>query len=162
VMRIADETQQMIEYSHALEVKSQQLHSTAQQLKAANALLHDLHRQKDDFLSHVSHEVRTPMTSIRSFAEILLTVDDLTPVQRERFITAIHKEGVRRTRLIDAILDLSAREHGGRGWENVPVGAEGAREQALMVCEALARKRGVALENGPRAESAIVLADAGR
>lgn len=162
VMRIADETQQMIEYSHALEVKSQELHSTAQQLKAANALLHDLHRQKDDFLSQVSHEVRTPMTSIRSFAEILLTVDDLTDAQRERFITTIHKESVRLTRLLDDILDLSALEHGERGWENIPVDAEGALEQALMVCEALARKRGVALENGPRAANATVMADAGR
>src|SRR5690606_14572234 len=155
-------TQQMIEYSHALEVKSQELHSTAQQLKAANALLHDLHRQKDDFLSQVSHEVRTPMTSIRSFAEILLTVDDLTTAQRERFVTTIHNESVRLTRLLDDILDLSALEQGERGWENAPVDAEGALEQALMVCEGLARMRGVTLEDGPRAGGAIVLADAGR
>ena len=39
-------------------------------------MLRALAPQKDDFLSQVSHEVRTPMTSIRSFSEILL--DDRT------------------------------------------------------------------------------------
>ena len=102
------------------------------------------------------------MTSIRSFAEILLTVDDLTTAQRERFVTTIHNESVRLTRLLDDILDLSALEQGERGWENAPVDAEGALEQALMVCEGLARMRGVTLEYGPRAGGAIVLADAGR
>ncbi len=162
VMRIADETQQFIEYSHALEVKSQELHTAAQQLKAANALLQELHRQKDDFLSQVSHEVRTPMTSIRSFAEILLSVDDLEPAQRERFLATIHNESVRLTRLLDDILDLSALEHGGRGWDNTPVDAEQVLDQAKMVCEALARKRFVVIEDGPRPARAIVLADAGR
>ncbi|MCO5119060.1 MAG: sensor histidine kinase [Burkholderiaceae bacterium] len=162
VMRIADETQQVIEYSHVLEMKSQELHTAAQKLQEANALLQELHRQKDDFLSQVSHEVRTPMTSIRSFAEILLSVDDLPPAQRQRFITTIHNESVRLTRLLDDILDLSALEQGERGWENVPVDAEEVLDQAAMVCEAIARKRFVVIENGPRAGSAIVLADAGR
>ncbi|MFA7505088.1 MAG: ATP-binding protein [Burkholderiaceae bacterium] len=162
VMRMADETQQMIEYSHALEAKSEELRSTARQLQAANALLHELHRQKDDFLSQVSHEVRTPMTSIRSFAEILLTVGDLTPEQRERFVTTVHNESVRLTRLLDDILDLSALEQGERGWENVPVDAEEVLDQAVMVCEALARKRGVIIENGARVGNATVLGDAGR
>ena len=138
---MADETQQAIEYSHALELKSQELHSTAQQLKEANGLLQDLHRQKDDFLSQVSHELRTPMTSIRSFAEILREPEDLTSAQRVRFIGTIHNESVRLTRLLDEILDLSALEHGERNWENVPVDAEQVLEQAIAVCEALAKKR---------------------
>ena len=162
VMRIAGETQQFIEYSHALEVKSQELHVAAQQLKEANALLQELHRQKDDFLSQVSHEVRTPMTSIRSFAEILLSVDDLAPAQRQRFLATIHNESVRLTRLLDDILDLSALEHGERGWDNVPVDAEEVLDQATMVCEALARKRVVTIESGPRAGRAFVLGDSGR
>ncbi|CAM5292283.1 Na+/proline symporter/nitrogen-specific signal transduction histidine kinase [Aquamicrobium terrae] len=162
VMQIADETQQAIEYSHALEVKSQELHSTAQQLQEANAQLQDLHRQKDEFLSQVSHEVRTPMTSIRSFAEILMAPEDLTGEQRARFIATIHNESVRLTRLLDEILDLSALEHGERGWENVPVDAEDVLDQAIAVCEALARKRLVSIESGARAGSCLVLADTGR
>lgn len=162
MMQIADETQQAIEYSHALELKSQELHFTAQQLKEANALLKELHQQKDEFLSQVSHEVRTPMTSIRSFAEILMVPEDLTPEQRVRFVSTIHNESVRLTKLLDEILDLSALEQGERDWENVPVDAEQVLEQAIAVCEALARKRFVSIENGVRAGSCIVLADTGR
>jgi len=162
MMQIADETQQAIEYSHALEAKSQELHSTARQLKEANALLQDLHRQKDDFLSQVSHELRTPMTSLRSFAEILMAPEDLTEAQKRRFTATIHRESVRLTKLLDEILDLSALEHGERGWENVPVDAEDVLEQAIAVCEALAEKRLVAIRSGPRIGRCIVLADAGR
>ena len=68
----------------------------------------------------VSHEVRTPMTSIRSFSEILLTDPNLSEAQRERFVSTIHHESLRLTKLLDEILDLSALEQGERGWENVP------------------------------------------
>jgi signal transduction histidine kinase len=102
------------------------------------------------------------MTSIRSFAEILMAPDELTQQQRARFITTIHNESVRLTKLLDEILDLSALEQGERDWENVPVDAEAILDQAIAVCEALARKRLVTIESGPRAGSCVVLGDAGR
>ncbi|MGB3834156.1 MAG: sensor histidine kinase [Mesorhizobium sp.] len=162
VMRIAGETQQVIEYSHELEQTSQELRETAQKLREANALLHELHRQKDDFLSQVSHEVRTPMTSIRSFSEILLTENDLNAASRERFVSTIHRESVRLTRLLDEILDLNALEHGERSWDNVPVDAELVLDRAIAVCEALAQQKGMRIENGPRAARGVVSTDADR
>ena len=162
VMRMADETQQLMEYSHELELKSRELHTTAQQLQEANAKLQELHRQKDDFLSQVSHEIRTPMTSIRSFSEILMTERDLPAEQTERFISTIHNESVRLTRLIEEILDLSALEHGERNWENTLTDGEAVLDRAITVCEALARRRTVSIEIGPRAGNAWVLADSGR
>ena len=162
VMRMADETQQAIEYSHELEEKSRELRTTAQQLQEANAKLQELHRQKDDFLSQVSHEIRTPMTSIRSFSEILMTEQDLTDDQVERFISTIHNESVRLTRLIEEILDLSALEHGERDWENTLNDGETVLDRSIAVCEALARRRMVSIDFGPRACCGRVLADAGR
>ncbi|WP_244470925.1 sensor histidine kinase [Microvirga massiliensis] len=162
MMRIADETQQVIEYSHELEQKSAELRSTAQKLQQANAQLRELHQQKDDFLSQVSHEVRTPMTSIRSLSEILLHDDDLTPEQRARFALTIHNESVRLTRLLDEILDLSALEQGERGWTNRAVEAERVLDRALEVCEALTRQRDMRIEFVERAAESTVLADADR
>lgn len=69
LMRIADETQQVIVYSQELKEKSAALETTAQQLIEANERLTKLDLQKDDFLSQVSHEVRTPLASISSFSE---------------------------------------------------------------------------------------------
>src|SRR3546814_8496217 len=100
-MRLVDETQQVIEYSQQLEQQSQQLQTTARQLREANERLRALDAQKDDFLSQVSHEVRTPMASIRSFSEILLSDADLSAEQSQRFLGVIHTETLRMTRLPD-------------------------------------------------------------
>ena len=162
VMQMADETQQAIEYGQELERTSSELRVTAKKLEAANEQLRELDLQKDEFLSQVSHEVRTPMTSIRSFSEILLEEGKLKPEERQRFVTTIHDESLRLTKLLDQILDLSAMERGERGWENRPVEAEQALERALEVCGGLARQRSMQLVTGPRAARALVSGDSDR
>ncbi|WP_417426040.1 sodium:solute symporter family transporter [Hoeflea sp.] len=162
VMRIADETQQVIEYSHELEETSRELRMTAQQLQEANAQLHELHRQKDDFLGQVSHEVRTPMTSIRSISQILLQEQDLEEDRRKRFVGTIYQESVRLTRLLDGILDMSALEHGERNWENCPVNADAVLVRAFTVCEALAQQHSISVERISLAEDPQVLGDSDR
>ena len=162
VMQIADETLQVISHSHEMEKKSNELRQAAEQLQEVNAKLHALHRQKDDFLSQVSHEVRTPMTSIRSISEILMRQPELPEVQRERFVGLIHQESVRLTRLLDEILDLSALEHGERDWENLPVDPEAALDRALEVCDAIARPRRIRISRDPAPGPVLVLGDADR
>src|SRR5690606_19088424 len=120
-MQMADETQQAIEHSQALERASAQLRATAEKLEVANLQLRKVDLQKDEFLSQVSHEVRTPMTAIRAFSEILLAEDDLDHDLSRRFVSTIHKESLRLTSLLDEILDLSALERGERAWENRPI-----------------------------------------
>ena len=111
LMAMADETAQIMEHSSQLEAKSAELVRTARALGEANAKLRRLSAQKDAFLSQISHELRTPMTSIRAFSE-LLREPDLPPGDRARFAGVIHDEGVRLTRLLDDLLDLSVLENG--------------------------------------------------
>ncbi|AZQ67428.1 sodium:solute symporter [Silicimonas algicola] len=112
LMKVADEAQQILEYSSQLEAKSQELGRTARQLKEANDKLVALSVQKDGFLSQISHELRTPMTSIRSFSEILMHGETMTPEERQRYSSIIHDETIRLTRLLDDLLDLSVLENG--------------------------------------------------
>ncbi len=161
MMRMADETQQAIEYSQQLERTSSELRSTAAKLEAANAQLLALDQQKDDFLSQVSHEVRTPMTAIRAFSEILRE-DDIAPNDRQRMVETIHRESLRLTRLLDEILDLSALERGERSFEVGPIDAEQSLDSALVVCEALARQRGVTLRTRREPGRAEVTGEANR
>ena len=156
MMKIADETQQVIEYSQELEQTSAELRSTAEALKEANERLRALDSQKDDFLSQVSHEVRTPMTSIRSFSEILLSHDDLGSAERERFTRTIHQESLRLTKLLDEILDLNALERGERRWQNGPTDAEAALERAIDICRPMAAQKGMRIDFGRRANSVTV------
>ena len=63
--------------------------------------------QKDAFLSQISHELRTPMSSIRAFSEILRGVEVLSPQEQVRYASIIQEETIRLTRLLDDLLDLS-------------------------------------------------------
>ncbi|MWD28821.1 sodium:solute symporter [Aquicoccus sp. SCR17] len=112
LMAVADETAQMMEYSSRLEAQSQELTRTARQLREANAKLTRLSVQKDAFLSQISHELRTPMTSIRAFSEILRDTDGVGAADRNRYASIIHDEANRLTRLLDDLLDLSVLENG--------------------------------------------------
>ncbi len=111
LMAVADETAQMMEYSSQLEAKSAELERTARQLREVNEKLTDLSVQKDAFLSQISHELRTPMTSIRAFSEIMRE-GGMTAAERAKYATIIHDETIRLTRLLDDLLDLSVLESG--------------------------------------------------
>ncbi|MEM8655561.1 MAG: sensor histidine kinase [Pseudomonadota bacterium] len=112
LMAVADESAQILEYSNRLEAKSAELSRTARQLREANEKLTALSVQKDAFLGQISHELRTPMTSIRSFSEILRDTDGLDQADKTKYASIIHDETIRLTRLLDDLLDLSVLENG--------------------------------------------------
>lgn len=111
LMAVANETAQIMEYSARLEAQQEELTRTARQLREANEKLTQLSIQKDAFLSQISHELRTPMTSIRAFSEIL-TEGDLPAPMVAQYGRIIHDEAIRLTRLLDDLLDLSVLENG--------------------------------------------------
>src|SRR5690606_12291202 len=162
LVRIADETHRIREYSERLEQKSRQLEATAAQLSEANARLRRLDLEKDEFLSQVSHEVRTPLTSIRSFAEILVGSNDVRASEAERFLRIIHEESMRLTRLLDSTLDLSLLERGEPPWELRCIDPDAAVDNAIRTCQGLALKSRVRLLTGERASGVVVRADADR
>ncbi|WP_295536797.1 ATP-binding protein [uncultured Thioclava sp.] len=110
LIAVAGETAEAKEYSARLEAKSDELARVARALREANDKLRDLSVQKDAFLSQISHELRTPMTSIRAFSEILME-PDLPDTMRAQYGEIIHEEARRLTRLLDDLLDLSVLEN---------------------------------------------------
>jgi Na+/proline symporter/signal transduction histidine kinase len=111
LIAVADEAAQILEYSNRLEAKSAEQERTARALRDANAKLTALSIQKDAFLSQISHELRTPMTSIRSFSEILRE-GDMPQDSLNLYAGIIHDEAIRLTRLLDDLLDLAVLENG--------------------------------------------------
>src|SRR6516225_3734109 len=146
VMRILDETSQVIEYSRRLEQQSRALEVTTAELRRANERLRELDRLKDDFVSTVSHELRTPLTSIRSFSEILLDNPALEQQQRQEFLRIIVTESERLTRLINDMLDLAKIEAGKLEWHMQPVSASEVAREAAAAMGQLFRDRRVKLE----------------
>lgn len=70
----------------------------------------DLDRRRDTFVSVASHELRTPMTTILGFTELLL--DDIPDGDAHRWLEHVHEDSLRLTRILDDMLDVSRIQSG--------------------------------------------------
>jgi len=67
---------------------------------------------KNEFISHVSHELKTPLASISAYAEMLADGEDEDEKTRGQFCSVIRMQAARLSRLIEDILDISRIESG--------------------------------------------------
>lgn len=74
--------------------------------------LRRLEQVRTDFAANVSHELKTPLTSIRGFVETLLDGAIEQPEMAKKFLNIILMESERLTRLINDILSISKMESG--------------------------------------------------
>jgi PAS domain S-box-containing protein len=152
-----------------LEIDGRAILMNARPLPSGGAVLviHDLteirrlETVRRDFVANVSHELKTPLTSISGYAETLL-VDQPDTETTRRFLGTILENARRMQRLVDDLLDL-ARIEAGR-WqpepEPVPVG-DTAREMWNELAEkAAARSIEFTVETGSGAEMVTADADA--
>jgi signal transduction histidine kinase len=79
-----------------------------------------LARQKTDFVSNVSHELKTPLTSIRMFSELLAENRVSDAAKRRSYLQIITAEAARLTRLINNVLDFSRMERGEKKYDFKP------------------------------------------
>jgi len=161
LMTVARESAQIMEYSAQLEEQRAELSRTATALREANEKLTQLSVQKDAFLSQISHELRTPMTSIRAFSEILAE-GDLPPAMVARNGHIIHDEAKRLTRLLDDLLDLSVLES---GRVQLTLGLANLREmidRAILASEQVKPEKHVIFLRDLAAENLFLRTDADR
>jgi signal transduction histidine kinase len=95
-----------------IEVANKDLEEKNKKLIAANEELKQLDKLKSDFISLVSHELKTPLSSIRLSAECLESEDNIDPAAEKELLQAIIRNIDRQTRFINEILDLSKIEAG--------------------------------------------------
>ncbi len=102
-----------------------------------------LEQVRRDFVANVSHEIKTPLTTVRGFAEALLE-EEPPPELRARFLEAIRSNTLRLQHLVDDLLDLSRLESGGWRSETLPVAVSAAARDAWSDFAAAAAEKGVA------------------
>jgi signal transduction histidine kinase len=80
-------------------------------------------RLQSDFVSAVSHEFRTPLTSMRQFTEMLVEDDSLPAEERRAFYRAQERATRRLSRLVESLLDFGRMEAGARPYRLEPLDA---------------------------------------
>jgi signal transduction histidine kinase len=80
-----------------------------------------LARLKNDFIATVTHELKTPLASVRLFAETLREGRYEDPAQAARYLDLLVRENERLSRLIDNFLSFSRMERNKRAFELAPV-----------------------------------------
>jgi two-component system phosphate regulon sensor histidine kinase PhoR len=129
--------------------------------RGALVILHDitgierLERVRKDFVANVSHEMRTPLTAIRGYAETLLSGALTDNEHNRRFVEIIQAHAIRLNNIASDLLTLSDLESGRRDSEPGPIFVEEAINTALLTVEAEARIRSVNLTRGPICEALI-------
>ena len=121
MLKVLDQTQEAIQYSKDLEAKSSELQATTIQLKQANEQLKELDRLKANFITTVTHELRTPITSMKALSKILLDNPQLPHDQQSEFLAIVVSESERITRLINQVLDLEKIQSAHLTWETEKV-----------------------------------------
>lgn len=112
VISILKSSQSLLSANKELKRKSVALEKATEELKEANQILQKTDKLKDDFLSTVAHEIRTPLTSIRALSEIVYDNPAMDMTEREYFLGTVVKESERLSRLINQVLDLEKYESG--------------------------------------------------
>jgi two-component system phosphate regulon sensor histidine kinase PhoR len=113
------------------------------------AELHRLERVQHDFLANVSHELSTPLTSVRLLAETLEDVIDTDPDKAQQFVEKIEKEVQYLTGMVAELLELSRIESGQLPMMIEPI------EAAQLVREVMARMLPLAQRHRVRLLTAI-------
>jgi len=123
----------------------------AEKTAGGMVLLRDVTQQKmeeqarRDFISNVVHELRAPLSAIKSYAEMLIDNEADTPELRVEFFNTINEEADRLARLIDNMLNISKIEIGGLVLNKSSVKTRRLLEDALSSVTATAKSKNIAL-----------------
>ena len=132
-------------------------------LRERATALEQADRVKTDFVANMSYELRTPLTSIGGFAEMLAQgyAGELAPAASD-YVEAILESVERLSKLIDDVLDLTQGDAIGVALERERVDMAGLCRTAVDKVEARTRQKGQKLQSDIADSAGIVVGDARR
>ena len=129
------------------------LGSRSRELEEANHRLTQLNQMKDTFLSTASHELKTPLTTVIAYAELLGEDEKrVTGEQRAEFLRRLRAEADRLMSLIEDILDLTRLESGKLVLKPVMLSANIVVRDAVETVRSQAEKRSITLREEYQAD----------
>jgi PAS domain S-box-containing protein len=127
--------------------------------KMAEAALKTNIEMKTNFVSILSHELRTPMTSIYGFAGTILRDENMPEAVRMDFTRIIFEESQRLTRLIENVLDLSRMEAGRMNYNMSPLQFDVIIAEALETHQVLLRDKHIQVVQNITTDPPLIEAD---
>ena len=106
----------------------------------------DLVGRKEDFMAAITHELKTPLTGIRMYAEMLREGWTDNAASAERYATRIMEESQRLGQLVEQVLDLTALERGVAEAQATPGDLGDTVRKAVALMASKAKAQGVALD----------------
>ena len=124
-----------------------QLSESNRRLRSSLERLQELDRMKSSFLATVSHELKTPLTSVIGYSEMLIEgmAGEVSEEQR-KYLNTIKDKGESLLQLIGSLLDLSKIEAGAMELDLAPVLFEELVDQAISCVVPQAAKKKIDLE----------------
>ncbi len=131
-----------------------------QALRAEKKALEDVHKVKINFLTNVSNELRSPLTSIKGFSELLKAnyFGDLNEKQGE-YVEDIYQSSLRLASMIDDILDVTYLEAGSLLYEEYDFSASKVFEKVFARTEERAEESKINLTRNKFTENVVLNGD---
>jgi two-component system, OmpR family, phosphate regulon sensor histidine kinase PhoR len=107
--------------------------------------LDQMENLRQEFISNVSHEIQSPLTSIRGFAQALEN-DQLSPEERHHYLSIIEDESTRLSRITEDLLRLAALESDRVRFEPAPYRLDHQIRSLILVCEPQWTEKKIELE----------------
>jgi PAS domain S-box-containing protein len=124
-----------------------ELKEALKKLKAANEELRQLDQMKDDFLSNVSHELKTPMISVMGYIGMLLKEKAGTLTEQQKNFLEISYKNLRKLeRNIDALFELAEIGIPEQSWIFEPIDLVKVIEFSCSTVEPLAKEHQIEVE----------------
>jgi signal transduction histidine kinase len=124
----------------------EQAERTAERLRRSEAELQRANQAKDEFLATLSHELRTPMTSIMGWAQ-MLDEEDLDSETARTGIEAVRRSAKVQAQLIDDLLDVSRITAGKMHIERGVLDLQPVVSAAIETVRGAAEAKGVAIQS---------------
>src|SRR4051794_13353935 len=98
------------------------------------AELNKMETMRQEFISNVSHEIQTPLTSIKGFAQALQS-DQLNPSEQKHYLDIIEIESTRLSRIAENLLKLASLESQSVKFEPKPYRLDKQIRRLVVACE---------------------------
>lgn len=139
-----------------------ELSELARNLNSMADELSSTDKMKNDFISTVSHEMKTPLTAIKGWAETLMTIGDTDPDLTKRGLEVIVDESSRLTGVVEDLLDLSKISNGRLTLKYAKIDLLAELDDTIFVFKDRSMREGKDLSYNAPAEPAPAEGDATR